>query len=181
VELFVAEEKSVEEDCANASINWPGRSNCRRVRWQWRAHLLTWEPGRDGRLGVLDAAEIRQPLARQQICSRGSLPGAPALRQALKARRTMRARVHWRWMSAGSSGDLVIGISASGRAAFVIGALRRAQEIGNANNFHDLQCPYSGKRVACRDISRRHGCLSRKLGPCDKSLTGPEIVTGSTR
>ena len=92
-------------DCANASINWPGRSNCRPARLAVAGASFTWAPERVAGSVFLMPLKFRQPLARQQICFRESLPGARRrYGKALKARRTMRARVRWRWMSAGSSG-----------------------------------------------------------------------------
>src|SRR5438309_12114404 len=88
--------------------------------------------GTSGRLGVLDAAEIPPTFGASADLFQGIIAaGAPALRQSIEgaeddarsgALATDERRI--------KREDLVIGISASGRAAFVIGALRRAQEVG---------------------------------------------------
>ena len=72
--------------------------------WQWRAHLYVGA-GTSGRLGVLDAAEIPPTFGASPDLFQGIIAGARRrCGKALKARRTMRALVRWRWTSAGSSG-----------------------------------------------------------------------------
>jgi N-acetylmuramic acid 6-phosphate (MurNAc-6-P) etherase len=77
--------------------------------------------------------------------------------------------------------DLVIGISASGRAAFVMGALRRARDMGAQTIFMTSNIPGAAgvspadRPVAGTTASTENWDLVINL------LTGPEIVSGSTR
>ncbi|PYK75184.1 MAG: hypothetical protein DME42_03215 [Verrucomicrobia bacterium] len=89
--------------------------------------------------------------------------------------------------------DVVIGISASGRAAFVTEALRRAREIGAQTillTSSASQIPVEAAVSAAK--SSAAGTRSTSSGPAAAASTtdfdlvinlktGPEIVTGSTR
>ncbi len=59
--------------------------------------------------------------------------------------------------------DLVIGISASGRAAFVIGALRRAQEIGAQTIFMTSNVPVAAG-VSPAETSAAGTAALQKIG-----------------
>ena len=92
-------------DCAKASISWRGRSNCRPVRLPVAGAMFYVGAGTSGRLGVLDAAEIPPTFGASADLFQGIIAGGRRpCGKALRARRTMRARVRWRWMSAGSGG-----------------------------------------------------------------------------
>lgn len=65
-----------------------------------------------------------------------------------------------------TSNDILIGIAASGRTPFVRGALRKAREIG---------C----KTVLIANVSEPE--LSPDADYVIKAVTGPEVITGSTR
>jgi N-acetylmuramic acid 6-phosphate etherase len=124
--------------------------------------------GTSGRLAVMDAAELLPtfnvgPEMVEAIIAGG--PGAVfrpvegaeddsemAIRE-LKARRL-------------NCGDVVVGISASGRTPFVISALKYAKEIG-------------AKTIAI--TSNRRGEIAKHADILIAPETGPEIVTGSTR
>jgi len=69
-------EKSWKRDCANASINWPGRSNCRRVRLAVAGASFYVGAGTSGRLGVLDAAEIPPTFGASADLFQGIIAGA---------------------------------------------------------------------------------------------------------
>jgi N-acetylmuramic acid 6-phosphate etherase len=122
--------------------------------------------GTSGRLGVLDAAECPPTFSTDPATVQAILAGGePALRAAIEAAEDDPAagaeavrhrRVNRR--------DVVVGIAASGRTPFVIGALDEAQRRG-AQTF--LLC-FSPPQVA-----RRHTPLF--------IATGPEALTGSTR
>src|SRR5213082_2768246 len=168
VELFVAEEKSVEEglrqcvdQLARAIILAAGAiGNGGRVFYVGA--------GTSGRLGVLDAAEIPPTFGASPDLFQGIIAGgASALRRSIEgAEDDARAGALAMDEREVKPEDLVIGISASGRAAFVIGALRRAREIGAQTIL--LTC----------NAKRKPG------GEFDLEInlkTGPEIVTGSTR
>src|SRR5205085_5203614 len=78
--------------------------------------------------------------------------------------------------------DVVVGISASGRAAFVRGALWRAREIGAQSIL--LTC--NGQLAVDAGVSAKCSSGGRLAATPDFDLlvnlkTGPEIVAGSAR
>src|SRR5256885_2663474 len=88
--------------------------------------------GTSGRLGVLDAAEIPPTFGASADLVQGIIAGgAPALRRSIEgAEDDARAGILAMDERGVRREDVVIGISASGRAEFVTEALRRAREIG---------------------------------------------------
>jgi len=122
--------------------------------------------GTSGRLGALDAAELPPTFGISPSRVRAVLAGGVrALRAAVEgaedddaagAAALRRLRV--------DHGDLVIGLSASGRTPFVLGALREARR--------------SGARTAL--VTSNPGATA----PVDLPVvldTGPELLAGSTR
>jgi N-acetylmuramic acid 6-phosphate etherase len=76
--------------------------------------------------------------------------------------------------------DIVIGISASGRTPFVLGALARAKSLGAKTILLSCNPDCSHRRAA----GRQHGPQGRDDSEFDLSITlsvGPEILAGSTR
>ena len=124
--------------------------------------------GTSGRLGVLDASECPPTFSVPPDLAQGIIAGGePALSRATEASeddpdsgaRDLIARGF-------RQGDVLCGIAASGRTPYVIGAIRKARELG---------CLTVG--VSCTPSSE----LSRAVEIPIEVLTGPEIVTGSTR
>lgn len=65
-----------------------------------------------------------------------------------------------------NAGDVVIGIAASGRTPYVLGAMKRAGELG----------------AAVFGICNNHGTPMSQTGfPVIEAVVGPEVVMGSTR
>src|SRR5207302_5285766 len=82
--------------------------------------------------------------------------------------------------------DTVVGISASGRAPFVIGALRRAREIGAQTILLTCNLSQAGVEAAVPTAisSAADTAASTEKMDCDLVINlavGPEIVAGSTR
>jgi len=124
--------------------------------------------GTSGRLGVLDAAEIPPTFGTRPDLVQGIIAGgATALWRSVEgAEDDARSGVLVMDERDVSSRDLAIGISASGRAPFVLGALRRARAIGAGT----ILLTSNLKRVAGIDVD-----LAINLP------TGAEIIAGSTR
>src|SRR5438552_4000112 len=185
VELFVAEEKSVDEglrqcvgqlaraiELAAGAIGNGGR-------------VFYVGAGTSGRLGVLDAAEIPPTFGASPDLFQGIIAGgASALRRSIEcAEDDARAGALAMDERGVKQDDIVIGISASGRAAFVMGALRRAREIG-AQTFlltcnASVVAGVSPARLSAADTAASTGDVD-----CDLTINlknRPEIVTGSTR
>lgn len=122
--------------------------------------------GTSGRLGVLDAVECTPTFQCDPGRVQGRMAGGPGalLRSVEGAEDSFedgRAAVQ-----DVTGEDIVFGIAASGRTAWVHGALERARERGAATVFL--------------------ACVPRELAPdrADVSIrviTGPEVLTGSTR
>lgn len=124
--------------------------------------------GTSGRLGVLDASECPPTFGVSPKLVQGFIAGGDvALRSAVEgAEDDPEAGAALMDELGIGEDDLVIGISASGSARYVIGAVRRAKDLGAAtaaivNN--------AGTRLgACVDV-------------CVAPIVGPEVIAGSTR
>ena len=124
--------------------------------------------GTSGRLGVLDASEcpptFRTEAGQVQAIIAGG-PGAvfTAVEGAEDDAAAGAAAVDDRGVG---EADVVIGIAASGTTPFVWGALRRARERGGRTAF-----------VACAPAVAGEPPVDVAVRP----ITGPEVLTGSTR
>ena len=168
VELFVAEEKLVDEGLRQCIDQLARAIELSAGAIGKGGRMFYVGAGTSGRLGVLDAAEIPPTFGASPDLFQGIIAGgALALQRSIEgAEDDAHAGALAMDERGVKSEDLVIGISASGRAAFVIGALRRAREIGAQTIL--LTC----------NAKREPG------GEFDLEInlkTGPEIVTGSTR
>jgi N-acetylmuramic acid 6-phosphate etherase len=124
--------------------------------------------GTSGRLGVLDAAECPPTFDTPPGLVRALIAGGDAaLRNSAEgAEDDPEAGVRDLTASGVSGKDAVIGISASGRTPYVVGALRQARCLGA------VTCG-----ISCTPDSE----LSRIVEFPIEPLPGPEIVAGSTR
>ena len=125
--------------------------------------------GTSGRLGVLDATEMPPTYGTDPGIVQGIIAGGPAalVRSQEGAEDNPRDGAVAMDEKAVTAKDLVIGIATSGTTPYVHGALARARELG-AHTGLILCTPPS---AALRD---RHDVV---IAP----LTGPEVITGSTR
>ena len=181
VELFVAEEKSVEEGLRQCADQLARAIELSASAIGNGGRIFYVGAGTSGRLGVLDAAEIPPTFGASPDLFQGIIAGgALALRQSIEGAeddaRSGALAMNERGVK---REDLVIGISASARAAFVMGALLRAREIGAQTIF--LTCNAKREERGAKTFSSRHGCLYRKFDLEVNLKTNPEIVTGSTR
>jgi N-acetylmuramic acid 6-phosphate etherase len=167
VELFVAEEKCIESSlrrCVNelaCAVELAGATLANGGR------MFYIGAGTSGRLGALDAAEIPPTFgASPELIQAIIAGGAAALQRSIEGAEDDEANGALALESRNvTARDLVIGISASGRAPFVRGALARAREIGARTIL--LTCnPAAENDRADLTISLP---------------TGPEILAGSTR
>ncbi|WP_221565387.1 N-acetylmuramic acid 6-phosphate etherase [Alkalihalobacillus sp. TS-13] len=124
--------------------------------------------GTSGRLGVIDAAECPPTFSTpteqvQAIIAGGAEAMFDAIEGAEDDRRQGRVDLSTRNLT---SDDVVVGITASGRTPYVIGALEAAKERG----------------LKTISLSCNHDSVISKI--VDQSIevvVGPEILTGSTR
>jgi N-acetylmuramic acid 6-phosphate etherase len=124
--------------------------------------------GTSGRLGVLDASECPPTFNTPPELVQGIIAGGDtALRKSVeKAEDDPEAGAEDLRSRGFKTGDALVGIAASGRTPYVLGALAYARSIGALAV--GLSCTPSSEVAAAAEIA---------ITP----LAGPEIVTGSTR
>ncbi len=187
VELFVAEEKSVEEGLRQCVDQLARAIELSASAIGSGGRIFYVGAGTSGRLGVLDAAEIPPTFGASPDLFQGIIAGgASALRQSIEgAEDDARSGALAMDERRVKREDLVIGISASGRAAFVMGALRRAQEIGAQTILLTCNSPVPVVAgVSPAMTSHLAAGTAASTEDCDLVINlavGPEIVAGSTR
>ncbi|MED4782120.1 N-acetylmuramic acid 6-phosphate etherase [Brevibacillus choshinensis] len=124
--------------------------------------------GTSGRLGVLDAAECPPTFGTDPAQVRGIIAGgSKALTVAVEGAEDSLTLGPEDVREAGvQAGDVVVGIAASGRTPYVIGALTEAK-IRQAVTIS----------LACNPGSE----INQGVDVCINLAVGPEVVTGSTR
>lgn len=130
--------------------------------------LLLFGAGTSGRLAALDAAEWPPTFGTPPELAQAFIAGgAQALTRAVEGAEDDAdlGRTDARKAGAGAD-DLALGISASGGAPYVLGALAEARERGAFT-----------VGLACRDGSPLAGAVELMIAP----LVGPEVLTGSSR
>ena len=124
--------------------------------------------GTSGRLGILDASECPPTYGTDPELVQGLIAGGvPAIFRAQEgAEDNPGLAAHDLKEHGFSAKDVLVGIAASGRTPYVIGGLKYARELGALTIA--LACSEHAEIAALADIA---------LTP----VTGPEVVTGSTR
>ncbi|HSV16272.1 MAG TPA: N-acetylmuramic acid 6-phosphate etherase [Tepidisphaeraceae bacterium] len=130
--------------------------------------LIYFGAGTSGRLGVLDASECPPTFRTDPQMVQGVIAGGEAAMFRAQEGAEDRADDGAAAVDAKDVGaaDVVFGIAAGGTTPFVHGALRRAKERGAKTIFLSCVQPVPGEPTI--DVVIR-------------PLTGPEVVTGSTR
>ena len=168
VALFVENDRQPQQAVAAAAPALAAAVEAIAARLARGGRLFYLGAGTSGRLGVLDAAECPPTFCTDPSLVQGVLAGGPAAllrssegledsgeagRQDLEQRRF-------------ASGDCLVGIAAGGTTPYVRGALEHARRSG-------------ALAIALACVPREQVAL-----PCDidiRLLTGPELLTGSTR
>lgn len=121
--------------------------------------------GTSGRLGVLDASECPPTFSTDPGMVQGIIAGgAPALHSAVEAAEDDPSAGAEAIRNRGvSKRDVVVGIAASGSTPFVLGALDEAKHCGARTFLLSFSKP----------VANHHSPIT--------ILTGPEVLTGSTR
>jgi N-acetylmuramic acid 6-phosphate etherase len=124
--------------------------------------------GTSGRLGVLDAAECPPTFHVPPDLVQGIIAGGEsALARATEATEDDPALGARDLVERGfQAADALVGIAASGRTPYVLGAIRKAREMG---------------ALTIGISSTPDSELSRAVEIPIEPLTGPEVITGSTR
>ena len=137
-------------------------------RLQSGGRLFYLGAGTSGRLGILDAVECPPTYSTEPELVQGLIAGgSPAIFRAQEGAEDKPELAATDLQQAGfTRRDVLVGIAASGRTPYVIGGLDYARQLGAATIA--LSCS-TGSTIAARaDIA---------ITP----VTGPEVVTGSTR
>lgn len=131
-------------------------------------HLIYVGAGTSGRLGVVDASECPPTFGVDDRLVRGILAGGQgAMFKAVEGAEDDEARGASELVEDGvGAGDVVVGLSASGGAPYVLGALKKARELGAV--------PMG---ITCNPHSRMHPLCDVIMAP----YVGPEVITGSSR
>jgi N-acetylmuramic acid 6-phosphate etherase len=168
VELFVEEESFVQDALRKETASLARAIEMVTKSMRNGGRLFYVGAGTSGRLGVLDASEIPPTFSASPDKVQGIIAGGiTALSRSVEGAEDERGSgalaIEER---AVGSADIVCGITASGRAPFVLGALAEAKKRGAQTIL--LSCNPERSRV--------EGCdLEIDLA------TGPELLTGSTR
>ena len=131
-------------------------------------HLIYIGAGTSGRLGVVDASECPPTFGVDYDLVRGIMAGGEgAMFRAVEGAEDNEALgAHDIEADGVTKGDVVVGLSASGGAPYVLGALKKARELG--------AIPLG---ITCNPDSRMHPLCEVTIAP----YVGPEVITGSSR
>jgi N-acetylmuramic acid 6-phosphate etherase len=124
--------------------------------------------GTSGRLGILDASEIPPTFGVEPDLVIGLIAGGDkAIRKSVEMAEDD-AEQGWKDLSKYQVGklDSVVGIAASGKTPFVVGALKKARQ--------------EGLLTGCI-VNNTHSELAQDSEIAIEVLVGPEFLTGSTR
>jgi len=168
VQTFCDEDRRPQEAVSAAAAELTLAIDAIAERLRAGGRLFYLGAGTSGRLGVLDAAECPPTFCSDPELVQGVLAGgAPALLRSSEGLEDLAEAGVQDLVSRGfGSGDALIGIAAGGTTPYVHGALRHAQSIGAL-----------AIAMACVPADQ-------VPMPCDiavRLLTGPELLTGSTR
>jgi N-acetylmuramic acid 6-phosphate etherase len=168
VELFVEEERFVQEAIRKATTSLARAIELVAKCFRNGGRLFYVGAGTSGRLGVLDASEIPPTFSASPDLVQGIIAGgAMALSRSVEGAEDERGSGALALEERGiTERDIVCGLTASGRAPFVLGALEEAKKRGGQTIL--LTCNPARDRSAGPDLE------------IDLE-TGPELLTGSTR
>jgi N-acetylmuramic acid 6-phosphate etherase len=168
VRLINEEDKTVAEAVSRSLPHIAEAIDRIAERLEGEGRLFYVGAGTSGRLGVLDAAECPPTFGVQPTLVQGVLAGGE---------RAIGSAVEWVEDDAGQAArdlqelavterDAVVGLAASGKTPYTIGAVRLARRLGAFT-----------VGISCNADT----ALSRAADVAIEALVGPEVVTGSTR
>lgn len=168
LQLMNAEEKKVPYAIEGALEQVAAAVACTIAALEAGGRLFYFGAGTSGRLGVLDAAECPPTFGTPPELVQGIIAGGPAaiMRAIEGAEDDEQLGRHDVQASGVTAQDVVVGIAASGRTPYVIGALAQARSIG-------------AKTIALSCVEQAQ--IDDHADYTIKANVGAEIVTGSTR
>ena len=168
VELFVEEERFVQDALRGAIVDLARAIEIVSESLGNGGRLFYVGAGSSGRIGVLDASEIPPTFGASPELVQGLIAGgATAIHRSVEGAEDEKGAGALAIDQRGVRGvDVVIGITASGRTPYVLGALARAKSIDAKTVL-----------LTCNPANLQTGIADLVIN----LAVGPEIVTGSTR
>jgi len=182
VELFVEEERFVQDALRGAIVDLAKAIEIVTGALRKGGRLFYVGAGSSGRIGVLDASEIPPTFGASSDLVQGIIAGGvTALHRSVEGAEDEKSVGALAMDERGTKDvDVVIGITASGRTPFVLGALGRAKSLGAKTIL--LTC--NSARFVMAGVSPAEGETAASTVIVDLAIhlaVGPEILTGSTR
>jgi len=179
-ELFVEEEKFVEDALRGATADLTRAIEMVTESLRNGGRLFYVGAGSSGRIGVLDASEIPPTFGASPDLVQGIIAGGTtALYRSVEGAEDEESAGTLAVRERGiKNGDVVIGITASGRTPFVLGALAHAKSLGAKTIL--LTCNPTVAAVVDRG-GPQPAAAPTNLDLVIALAVGPEILTGSTR
>ncbi len=168
VRIINAEDKTVAETVEKASGQIAKQIEAAAYALQHGGRLVYIGAGTSGRLGVIDAAECRPTYGVDDNTIVGLIAGGMgAMFSAVEGAEDSLTLAEEELRAIGfCKDDFLVGVAASGRTPYVKGGLAYARSIGAVTG--SIACTSPAEISALADI------------PVEV-VTGPEVVTGSTR
>lgn len=169
VDLMLAEDETVPQAVATQRERIADAISAAEATFRAGGRLFYVGAGTSGRLGVLDASECPPTFGTEPEMVQGIIAGGtPALTSAQEGAEDDLEQARMDVAARGvRNGDFVVGIAASGTTPYVRVALTYAKEVGARTAI--VACsPPPAETLAQVDIPI-------------VAITGPEVVTGSTR
>lgn len=141
---------------------------CIVAAFQQGGRLVYIGAGTSGRLGVLDASECPPTFGVSPEMVKGIIAGGErALRYPIEGAEDSKAQAEVDLQTIQlSSKDVLVGIAASGRTPYVIGALEYAKSLGS---------------VTVSIASNPNSAMANIVDIAIDTVVGPEVLTGSSR
>lgn len=180
VELFVEEEKFVEDALRGATANLVRTIEIVTESLRNGGRLFYVGAGSSGRIGVLDASEIPPTFGASPGLVQGIIAGGTtALYRSVEGAEDEESAGRLALLDRGTkTGDVVIGITANGRTPFVLGALAYAKSLGVKTIL--LTCNPAVTVVVDR-VGPQPPTAATVADLVIALAVGPEVLTGSTR
>jgi len=190
VDLFVEEEKFVQDALRGAIADLARATEMVTKSLRNGGRLFYVGAGSSGRIGILDASEIPPSFGASPDLVQGVIAGgATALHRSVEGAEDEDSAGALVMDERGiKNGDVVIGITASGRTPFVLGAIGRAKSLGAKTIL--LTCNPAARAVVAGaspaeyEIAAGTAISTEENVVVDLSIklvVGPEVLTGSTR
>jgi N-acetylmuramic acid 6-phosphate etherase len=179
-ELFVEEERFVQDALRGAISSLARAIEMVTESLRNRGRLFYVGAGSSGRIGILDASEIPPTFGVTSELVQGVVAGGvSALHRSVEGAEDEEGAGALSMQERGiKRGDIVIGITASGRTPFVLGALNRAESLGAKTIL--LTCNPTVAAVVDRG-GPQPVAEATGIDLVIALAVGPELVTGSTR